>query len=146
MFCTDCAINASHLEIIECRMVIVWPREQDRYSDAITQGRTPPLSSHAVLQAHRLLLHYWGHATGKLDWCPHCQQGHQFCCFLMAHTLDGVHVAKCGSGNTSTSVCVRACVCVCVCVILIDYTAHGHCIPFFILHEKAQFRFCQWIS
>ena len=41
-----------------------------------------------------------------------CQQGHLSCCLLLAHPLDGGHVANSGSGNTSTSTSVRAYVCI----------------------------------
>ena len=46
VFSTDCATHASHLEITKCRWGILWPRARDGCSDAVTQGRTPLLSSH----------------------------------------------------------------------------------------------------
>ena len=52
---------------------------------------------------------------GRWDWCPHCQWGHQSCCLLLAHPLNGGHVAKSGSGNTSNT-SIQVCVCVCVSV------------------------------
>ena len=48
----------------------------------------------------------------------HCQQSHHFCCLLLAHPLNGVHMANSGSVNASVCVCVcvHACVGVWVCV------------------------------
>ena len=51
----------------------------------------------------------------------------QSCCLLLAHPLDGGHVANSSSGNISTQhkcvslcVCVHACVCVRVCVVVAE--------------------------
>ena len=46
MFSTDCATNASHLEITECRGGESYEQEPwtDTF-DAVANGRTPPLSS-----------------------------------------------------------------------------------------------------
>ena len=32
-------------------------------------------------------------------WCPRCQWDHQSCCHLLAHPLNGGHVASSGSGR-----------------------------------------------
>ena len=67
----------------------------------------------------------------RWGWCPHCQQGHQSCCLLLAHpSLIGGHVTNSGSGNASTSTSTSVCVCVrvrvgvhaCVCVLRMYFT------------------------
>ena len=84
MFSTDCATNASHLDITECRWGILWPRAQDGYSDAVTQDHTPPLSSHGSCKPTDEYPYYrgpcnWEDGVGvpaamvsPLQWCPRC--------------------------------------------------------------------------
>ena len=58
---TGSATYASHLDITKCRWGILWPGAQDGYSDAVTQGRTPPLSSHGSCK--------------PIDEYPYCTEG-----------------------------------------------------------------------
>ena len=91
------------------------PRVQDGYSDAVTQGRTPPPSSHGSCK--------------PIDEYPNALRGpcrcgdragvptangrdHQSCYLLLAHPLNGGHVVSSGCGKYKYK-------CVCVCVICV---------------------------
>ena len=67
VFSTDCATNASHLEIIECRGGESYGQQPwtDTF-DAITDGRTPPLSSCKPVEYPYILrgLCSWGVKAG----------------------------------------------------------------------------------
>ena len=87
------------------------------YVDAITKGRTPPLSSHGSCKP---IGEYpnalrgpcsWGDKTGVR---PCCQRDHQWCYLLLAHPLNGGHVVSSGCGKYKYNAYKYKCVCVCV--------------------------------
>ena len=68
---------------------------QDGYSDAVTQGRTPPLSSHGSCKPiDESPTAPTGNATGVIRLALRSQGGHWSCCHLLAHPIHGVHIAK----------------------------------------------------
>ena len=96
---------------------IFWCCHSRPYSTSLIFGSCKPTDTDPYCTEETMQLGRWGY-------CPHCQQGHQSCCLLLAHPLNGGHIASSSSGNTSTSVrvymcmcmCVYICMCMCVCM------------------------------
>ena len=74
------------LSSVKMRTLVV--KSQDEYSDAVTLSRTPPAKSHG--------------------------SEHQSCCLLLAHPLNGGHVASSSCGKYQRVRCIYVCVCACV--------------------------------
>ena len=82
-------------------MLAVQPRVQDGHSNAVTQGRTPPPSSHVSCKP----IDEYSNALrgpcrcGDKAGVP-LPTGHQSCYLKLAHPLNGGHIASSGCGKS----------------------------------------------